>query len=240
MPWDGHWPPGNAQHPPPFITTSLLPYFPKFPPHGCRVGGTPIPHIYNGKEPLMVQSFEATLVRQCALTLAGMKPGSLFCLTHPDLSVIRTQAAEWNTRLHPLGLRVKVLLERPANRSALIYVYRPHQLRRLLSLPESQSFLSRMGYRSGDTDLLLEQLGRRLWAQEDFPHEIGIFLGYPLRDVIGFIEHRGQNFTCCGLWKSYGNPEAMKKCFACYRTCINSYIQRYEQGTPIEALAVPA
>ena len=38
----------------------------------------------------------------------------------------------------------------------------------------------------------------------DFPHEIGVFLGYPLEDVVGFIRHRGKCFTCCGCWKSYG------------------------------------
>ena len=188
----------------------------------------------------MVQSFEATLVRQCALTLAGMKPGSLFCFSHADLSSIRKLAAQWDARLRPLGLSVRVLLERQNAGSALIYVWRPNQLQQLLSLPESQDFLDRTGYQTGDVDALLDQLAQRLCSQEEFPHEIGLFLGYPLEDVIGFMEHRGQNFTCCGLWKSYGNPEAMKQCFACYRTCINTYVRLYEQGTSIEALAISA
>lgn len=188
----------------------------------------------------MVQSFEATLVRQCALTLAGIKPGSLFCISHTDLSYIRRQAAQWDIRLRPLGLCVQVMLEREHSSSALVYVCRPAQLSELLSQIETQSFLEHIGYQWGNADCLLEQLAQRLCSQEDFPHEIGIFLGYPLPDVIGFMEHRGQNFTCCGLWKSYGNPVSMKQCFACYRTCIDTYVHLYEQGTPIEALAVPA
>lgn len=188
----------------------------------------------------MVQSFEATLVRQCALTLAGMKPGSLFCISHADLSYIRKQATQWDTRLRPLGFCVQVMLEREHSNSALVYVCRPAQLSELLSQNETKHFLEHIGYQWGHADRLLEQLAQRLHSQEEFPHEIGIFLGYPLRDVIGFMEHRGQNFTCCGLWKSYGNPDAMKRCFACYRTCIDTYVQLYEQGTPIEALAVPA
>ena len=188
----------------------------------------------------MVQSFEATLVRQCALTLAGMKPGSLFCFSHADSAWVRRLAAQWDARLRPLGLSIRVLLERRSTGSALIYVWRPNQLKQLLSQRDSQDFLNKVGYQTGDTDFLLEQLAQRLSVQEEFPHEIGLFLGYPLSDVIGFIEHRGQNFTCCGLWKSYGNPEAMKKCFACYRTCIDTYVQLYEQGAAIESLAVPA
>lgn len=188
----------------------------------------------------MVHSFEDTLVRQCALTLAGLKAGSLFCFSHEDLSLIHLSAAQWDARLRPLGISVQVLLERKQTSSALVYVCRPGQLCRLLALRNTRRFLERAGYRWGDCRCLLEQLSLRLRSQDEFPHEIGLFLGYPLRDVIGFIQNRGQNFTCCGLWKSYGNPEAMERCFACCRSCIDAYIRLYEQGTPIEDLAIPA
>ena len=38
-----------------------------------------------------------------------------------------------------------------------------------------------------------------------FPHEIGIFLGYPLADVAGFIRNKGRNCKCIGTWKVYGD-----------------------------------
>lgn len=97
-----------------------------------------------------------------------------------------------------------------------------------------------VGYAGTNLDGLLEQLARRLQTQPEFPHEIGVFLGYPLQDVIGFIKNQGQNFTCCGFWKSYGDPAEMQACFACYRRCIQTYMTLFEQGTPIEQLAVPA
>ena len=188
----------------------------------------------------MKQSFEAVLVRQCALTLAGMKPGSLFCFPAPSMEEPRSQTEQWDRRLCPLGLSARVLLERPGAGSALIYVCRPVQLERMLSLPKIRRFLEERGYRWGDLDCLLDQLALRLRTQDQFPHESGIFLGYPLRDVLGFIQHRGENFTCCGLWKSYGDPSAMEKCFACYRTCAARCVRLYEQGAPIEALAAQA
>ena len=95
-------------------------------------------------------------------------------------------------------------------------------------------------HRPTNLDGLLEQLSYRLRTQPEFPHEIGVFLGYPLRDVIGFIENHGRNFTCCGFWKSYGDPAEMQVCFACYRRCIQTYVAMFEQGIPIERLAVPA
>lgn len=188
----------------------------------------------------MDQSFEATLVRQCAPTLAGLKPGSLFCVKSPGPGAARRAAEHWDGRLRPLGLGVRLLLERPGDGSALVYVYRPAHLGRVLALAGRRRFLEGAGYRLGGPEELLDQLAARLRSRPDFPHEIGLFLGYPLRDVVGFIENRGKNFTCCGMWKSYGDPKAMGICFACFRRCVSTYVRQFEAGVPIERLAAPA
>ena len=186
------------------------------------------------------RTFEAVLVRQCAPTLAGMKPGSIFCFNHSPLEVSRQKVCQWNKQLAPFGLTVQILLERPGSGSVIVFVYRHDCLEQMLSDDAYQSFLAEAGYERTNLDGLLEQLSYRLRTQPEFPHEIGVFLGYPLRDVIGFIENHGRNFTCCGFWKSYGDPAEMQVCFACYRRCIQTYVAMFEQGIPIERLAVPA
>lgn len=186
------------------------------------------------------RTFEAVLVRQCAPTLAGMKPGSIFCFNHSPLEVSRQKVCQWNKQLEPFGLTVQILLERPGSGSVIVFVYRHDRLEQMLSDDAYQSFLAEAGYERTNLDGLLEQLAQRLRTQPEFPHEIGVFLGYPLRDVIGFIENHGRNFTCCGFWKSYGDPAEMQVCFACYRRCIQTYVAMFEQGIPIERLAVPA
>ena len=186
------------------------------------------------------RTFEAVLVRQCAPTLAGMKPGSIFCFNHSPLEVSRQKVCQWNKQLAPFGLTVQILLERPGSSSVIVFVYRRDRLEQMLSDDAYQRFLAEAGYERTNLDGLLEQLSYRLRTQPEFPHEIGVFLGYPLRDVIGFIENHGRNFTCCGFWKSYGDPAEMQVCFACYRRCIQTYVAMFEQGIPIERLAVPA
>lgn len=186
------------------------------------------------------RTFEAVLVRQCAPTLAGMKPGSIFCFNHSPLEVSRQKVCQWNKQLAPFGLTVQILLERPGSSSVIVFVYRHNRLEQMLSDDAYQSFLAEAGYERTNLDGLLEQLSYRLRTQPEFPHEIGVFLGYPLRDVIGFIENHGRNFTCCGFWKSYGDPAEMQVCFACYRRCIQTYVAMFEQGIPLERLAVPA
>ena len=153
---------------------------------------------------------------------------------------MRRKVQQWDKQLKLLGLSVQILLERPASGSMIVYVYRRKQLERTLLNGDCQKFLERKGYVKASLDTLLAQLAYRLETQSEFPHEIGVFLGYPLRDVIGFIENHGQNFTCCGFWKSYSDPAEMQVCFACYRKCIHTYMALFEQGIPLEKLAVPA
>ncbi len=185
-------------------------------------------------------AFEDVLVRQCALTLAGMKPGSLFCFKNCSLETSRQKVSLWDRRLKPFGMSVRILLERPEADAVIVYLYRPEEMAEHLSQEDCRCFLAAEGYTAGDLEELLDQLAYRLRTQPEFPHEIGVFLGYPLQDVIGFIENQGRNFTCCGCWKSYGDPAQAEAYFTCCRQCVQEYVDRFARGVPIEQLAVSA
>jgi hypothetical protein len=43
---------------------------------------------------------------------------------------------------------------------------------------------------------------------DDFPHEIGFFLGYPIKDVFGFMGLCDLPLVGNGPWKMYGKLEA--------------------------------
>ena len=185
-------------------------------------------------------AFEEVLVRQCALTLAGMKPGSLFCFKNDSLETSRQKVSLWDRRLRSFGMSVRILLERPEADAVIVCLYRPAELADHLSQEDCRSFLTAEGYTGTDLEELLNQLACRLRTQPEFPHEIGVFLGYPLRDVVGFIENQGRNFTCCGCWKSYGDPDQAEAYFTCCRQCVQEYVDRFARGVPIEQLAVSA
>ena len=61
-----------------------------------------------------------------------------------------------------------------------------------------------------------ERYRAHMEGKGDFPHEIGLLLGYPPEDVIGFIENRGQNPLYIGYWKVYSNLEECRKVYAGY------------------------
>ena len=98
---------------------------------------------------------------------------------------------------------VSVCILKIRKQTALIYVFRKNFLERDMKRPGVAELLKKCGYESTDADYALRHLRGRLENNEDFPHEIGLFLGYPLGDVIGFVENEGRNSLCCGCWKVY-------------------------------------
>ena len=82
------------------------------------------------------------------------------------------------------------------------------------------------------------QLARKIRSEAEFPHEIGLFLGYPPEDVCGFMENRACNCKCIGCWKVYGDEAAAKKKFAQYKKCTRIYQDQWAKGTDIERLTV--
>lgn len=161
--------------------------------------------------------FEKKLAYFTAPTLLGVKCASLVSLSHKEFD-IAAHAARFNQRAASGGLRMKVMCK-CQNRS-LVLLYRPQLLQKRLSQPEIQQFLQQHGYTATmDMAACLKVLSERIAAKQEFPHEIGVFLGYPLEDVVGFMEHRGENCKLCGCWKVYGNVEQAKRTFANYEKC---------------------
>ena len=71
-----------------------------------------------------------------------------------------------------------------------------------------------------------------------FPHESGIFLGYPLEDVCGFIANKGNHAKLCGEWKVYGDAHAAARTFHRYTCCRQDYLDRFAVGTTLDSLIV--
>ena len=75
----------------------------------------------------------------------------------------------------------------------------------------------KLGYQDTSLEAVLPvfRMRYRRYMQErrDFPHEMGLLLGYPVEDVRGFIEHQGRDYLCTGYWKVYENREQKQQLF---------------------------
>lgn len=48
------------------------------------------------------------------------------------------------------------------------------------------------------------------------PHELGIFLGFPLNDVMDFMNCKNKKCLSCGYWLVYNNLQEAKETFSRY------------------------
>lgn len=179
---------------------------------------------------------EELLVRHGAPTLAGLKTANLFTCPCQDRRSVLAFVRQQNSRLQSKGLRVIPL--RFSDSKALIYLYRPDKLSRDLSNEKAEILLKDRGYDLSSCDRCVVQLMRRLRQNEDFPHEIGLFLGYPAEDVRGFIENSAKGCKIVGCWKVYGDEAAAQKKFALYKKCTRIYCEQFAKTNDIERLTV--
>lgn len=183
---------------------------------------------------------EEGLIRHCSPTLAALKTAALFTVEQPSGSELSETLGRWNVRLLKKGVVMIKLCER--NNRALIYVFRVKRLAGELACPRVRSFLAENGYDIGSRGVsgALSALRSRLAAEDGFPHEIGVFLGYPIDDVIGFIRNNGRNCKACGCWKVYCDECAAQKTFARFRKCEDVYMRLWKRGRSVIQLTVTA
>lgn len=178
---------------------------------------------------------EREIVEHGAPTLAGLKTGNLFPLKNnggslaPEIRRVNRMLSEKGVRLIPL---------RRSEKTTLVYLYRPDRLRSDLCHQEAESILCGKGYPCGDPDRCIAELKRHLCADEAFPHEIGLFLGYPPSDVKCFMKNPWEGLKCTGCWKVYGNQEEAEAVFARYKKCTDVYREAYNNGQSLTRLTV--
>lgn len=173
------------------------------------------------------------MVEYGAPTLCGMKPGSLFA-PHMDETRLRVELRALAPELAARGVRAMPI---DAPWGTLMLLVRMDMLREALGDARTARFLSRRGYDPGDAEAALEQLARRVGAGGAFPHEVGVFLGYPLGDVEGFIEHGGRGSAAQGLWKVYDDVDGARRLFDGFLRCTAACRRLFDGGVPLYDLA---
>jgi len=176
------------------------------------------------------------IVRFCAPTLAGIKTGSLFTVHASSDQELRSDIASFNRRFNTRGIRI--IPVKVCDGYSLIYLYRPDMLDKDLHDPMAVSILERFGYSMTSSDRCVVDLVRRLKVSAEFPHEIGLFLGYPPLDVDGFIRNPNEGFYEVGYWKVYSDVQSARLAFSRYRRCTEEYGRLLEEGSTLEQLVV--
>lgn len=185
--------------------------------------------------------FEESLIRNASPTFAGIKVANLYNYRFSSLMECKKILDEMNQTLNQKGIFIELMKNRKD--FYLIYVYRKSQLVRVLEDVNVKAFLSEYGY-AGDEEIDAQKavcfLKERINRCECFPHEIGVFLGYPLADVKDFIERKGEGYIYCGEWKVYHDVQKAM-CFFCkLNKCKSVYLRVFNEGRSLYDMVVSA
>ena len=179
---------------------------------------------------------DRAIIDHASPRLARLKLGNLF--NHAMGEDFPAEFAALRGQLMDRGVTMTIL--KVCKGKALIYLYRAEELEKTLADEGVRRLLRACGYSRFDVDGALDTLKAHLNDLDAFPHEIGVFLGYPLEDVVGFIENGGRNCLSCGCWKVYSNECAALAAFARFEKCKAVYQRLFASGCPLTRLTVAA
>ena len=188
-------------------------------------------HFLNNCTP--EEKFGFRVVTQCAPVLKGVKISNLITMKPGGWRKIRAYLKKSRIICIPLYADAE---------KEVLFLYCYEQLERHLKNREVREFLRSCGYESFEVASVLVRLRRRyrLYAgiSKEFPHELGVLLGYPVGDVQGFIDNRGENSLTSRYWKVYQNPKEAEKIFDLYDRVKEQALKEIMCGRTLSHVAV--
>ena len=175
--------------------------------------------------------FDELIINHCAPTLSGIKIANIFTYQYEYIDEVYNKVISYNKILNSRGINVSILKDYDSK--VIVYVYNRNRLENYIFNDDIFSFLECYGYSSKNIYKNIELLKNRMQYSKTFPHEIGIFLGYPLMDIYGFINNYGKNSLYTGYWKVYHNKNEAIKIFDSYNKCRNFYMNTFLNGKDI-------
>lgn len=177
---------------------------------------------------LDMRMLETQVALQCAPLLTGIKISNL-------LNVGADKKKEAAALFRGTAVSFRVLCEQEGRISVLLY--RKEQLEAYLDREEPRRLLTELGCGRMNLDEVLDRVAegyqRHMKGHGGFPHEIGLLLGYPAKDVKCFVEKEGKEFLYSGYWKVYGNLTGALRIFEAYDRAREAVIRMAGSGAGI-------
>ncbi len=145
------------------------------------------------------------ILHHIAATIAGEKPATIMNIVNNG-ERFRDFWDEYGKLLFS-GEHLKYLELKRSDRSVIVLFYSACRLNELLGKKKIKEFLESLGYEpDSPLENILDSLKKR-FNSDCFPHEVGIFLGIPLKDVRGFMGSERMNCSKIKRWRIYGKPD---------------------------------
>lgn len=180
------------------------------------------------------------LAYHCMPALLKLKPSNLVNVKHKNRNNRDEFLTALEEELRPFDCCCYRFYE---NREMLLlFIYHKDEVERVLLQTRCKEILQSYGYQYGAqlVDNVLTQLSERYHSYQqkstDFPHEMGIILGYPPADVEDFIRNKGKRYALSGVWKVYHDVEGAKRSFALYHRVREETMRMLRSGRKLSEM----
>lgn len=155
------------------------------------------------------QCLASFIAWQAAEVIAGAKPANLINIPDRKLACGRNMAQLWEKH-RALALndgKVSGVVLKNKGERHLALIYNPHELESTLNRTPVKKALTQLGYDYDNVRDAIAYLKKRMQGI-CFPHEVGFFLGYPIKDVYCFMGLCELPTVGKSPWRMYGKLDA--------------------------------
>lgn len=169
----------------------------------------------------------------CAPVLKGIKIANIMTVSFAEFKDVERVLK---------GTRISYYFLKIIDHRTLLFLYRKERIEGYLKTEKNALFLKNIGYENESVEQMIHKLAKRIQiyknGEMEFPHEIGLFLGYPLSDVIGFMEDSENKFLYQGYWKVYDHLNSKLRLFQRYDESRERAVEAVLNGKTIQEIAV--
>lgn len=149
------------------------------------------------------ESIEKFLIFNSSLVISGLKPSATVNIKKQNNHIYDKWKKYGASFIKNIGLKYVVLRE--CSKALIILIYNEENLSNYIFNKENLDFLNEIGYKGKETlEEYLECLKDR-YLKFKCPHELGVFLGFPLDDVRDFMNCNEKKCLCCGYWMVFND-----------------------------------
>ena len=173
-----------------------------------------------------------TIAYHAAPVLENLKPAVLLIFTSGKQNL----ATLWRSYRRELVSQVPLefFQLKTSSQGIVVLFYRRDAISMILKDPHHETFLKEFGYEPHNTVQKNLSLLRKNFKRGR-SHEIGLFLGIPLQDVLCFMKEKGCTPIFIGCWKVYHEPENALSVFYHFKAAKKKYLERVQNGQQPEA-----
>lgn len=160
------------------------------------------------------ECIEKFLIYNASLVISGVKPSATVTLKKGNNNLYDKWIKYGISFLKSINIEFVELRE--SQDALIILVYDKEELENYIFNKSNKQFLVQLGYEEeNNIESYINKLKER-YEKFKCPHELGVFLGFPLEDVKDFMECTNKKCLVCGYWMVYNNFNNAKEIFNKY------------------------